>query len=152
MTLILSGVKDVAAISKGPQALWLNAVNVIPENHLCVESDTGFAKLGDGNLTYPELSYVQHDCTGNEENPPVRVRISCIDAQLMGINLCEQGVLEPPSPPTLDGRLEDVDGITGGPETPQDDGILIIKTLDADPNKDTRAIIKAGERAPTTQP
>lgn len=152
MTLILSGVKDVASISKGPQNLWMNSVNVIPMNNLCVETDTGFAKLGDGNLTYSELPYVQHDCTGNEDIPAVRVRISCIDSQLMGINFCEQGILEPPPPPTLSGRLEEFDGITGGPETPQADDILVIKTLDADPNRDTRAIVEAGERAPTIQP
>ena len=152
MTLILSGVKDIVSISKGPQSLWLNAVNVIPLNHLCVETDTGFSKLGNGNATYPELPYIAHACTEREDEPPLRVKISCIDTQLMGINFCEEGILEPPPPPTLSGRLEEFDSITGGPETPQADDILVIETLDADPTRETRAIIRAGERADTIQP
>lgn len=146
MTLILSGVKDVASISKGPQSLWLNSVNVIPLNHLCVETDTGFSKLGNGNDIYADLAYIAHDCTareGEEDQEPLKVKISCIDTQLMGINFCEEGILEPPPPPTLGGRLEEFDSITGGPESPQEDDILTIITIDSEPDRDIRAVVEA---------
>ena len=93
MTTDLSGIKDIMSISKGPKSFWMNAVNVIPLNHLCVETDTGFSKLGNGTSTYANLSYIDHDCTVREDEDPVRTKISSVDTQLMGIDFCEEGIL-----------------------------------------------------------